>query len=279
MRVYLTIVLGWMISQGVTAQSTERERSGFAYLYENSADIDSGGKVALEEVQLRLGYPVFRQDAFSTIAGFDWSRYEFDFSRGALRSDFTAHSLRFPLRAMWRNRERWSWMVMAAPSIRSDMEHVDWDDAGLSALALATYPWRTNARLSAGAVYSQDFGRSRVYPALGLRWTPSESWLVDIQFPRPRAVYRINRAWSVSSGLEPGGDQWNVHLDGRERDVSLKEFRTGVGVEWSPIPNFAVHVQGGYVFNRELEARGGGLPRDTVDLDDSYFARLQLIFR
>lgn len=255
-----------------------RERSAFAHIYEGSASVDGGGRLALRETELRTGYPVIRTEEFIGTLGLRWTRYDF-IASGEELEDFTAHSLRLPLRGVWPRKAGWTWMAMVAPAVRSDLESISSDDLGVSALAIGTYPWRTNWRVSAGAVYSQDFGRSRVFPAVGAIWTPSEAWTIDLNFPRPRVAYRVNESLVIGLGLEPGGDQWNVEIDGTVRDVALKEYRVGAGFEWAPVRNLAIQGQAGAVVGRELDLRGGGLPRDERELGETWYARLGLVFR
>lgn len=259
-----------------TAQSG-RERSAFSFTHEGSAKLSRGGNVELNELELRTGYPVYRSDGLRVIAGLRWTRYDFGVD-GPELEDFVAHSVRFPIRASGDWREPWSWMGMVAPAVRSDLENLSSDDLGISAMVLAMRPLGERWRLTLGAVYSQDFGRSRLFPAIGALWT-NQTWSVDLQFPRPRATYRVTDSFVVGAGMEPGGDQWNVEVKGTERDVALKEYRAGVGFEWTPVRNLAIQGQTGYVFGRELDARGGGLPRLERDIDETWYARIALVFR
>jgi hypothetical protein len=255
-----------------------RERSAFVYTYEGESSADGGGRLALRETELRTGAPLLRSENLRLTAGLRWTMYDF-LARGEDIEDFTAHSVRFPFRAVRPRTAGWTWMATVAPAVRSDLQSIDSDDFGLSALAIGTYPWRPDLSLAAGAVYSQDFGRSRVFPALGVTWTPSEAWVVDASFPRPRVTYRTGETLAISAGMEPGGDQWNVEIDGVVRDIALKEYRAGLGIEWTPVRNLIVLAQAGGVFAREIDARGGGLPRIERDIDETWYARLGVVFR
>lgn len=278
MRCFGSAWIAFLLTALTAAAQPPRERSALIYTYEGGASIEGGGRLVLRETELRTGYPLVRSEEFVGTIGLRWTRYDF-LASGEGLEDFTAHSLRLPLRGVWPRKENWTWMAMVAPAIRSDLESVTSDDFGLSAMALGTYPWRTNWRVSAGAVYSQDFGRSRVFPAVGATWLPSDAWTIDLLFPRPRVAYRVNESLALGVGMEPGGDQWNVDLDGVVRDVALKEYRVGAGFEWAPVRNLAIQGQFGAVIGRELDLRGGGLPRDERDLGDTWYARLGLVFR
>lgn len=277
MKRYLAaVIIGIGLVLAASAQSA-RERSAFTYTHEGPAKTEQGGEIELREVELRTGFPIYRGPSVRVMAGVRWTRYDFSIEEEDL-ADFTAHSLRFPIRAVGPEKGGWRWMNMIAPAIRSDLESVSSDDLGVSAMSLASRDWARGWRLSLGAVYSQDFGRSRLFPAIGALWT-NEVWTVDVQFPRPRLIYRATDSLSFGVGLEPGGDEWNVELAGTERDVALKEYRAGLGVEWSPVRNLSLQAQAGGVFGREIDVRGGGEPRLERDLDETWYARLALIFR
>jgi hypothetical protein len=255
-----------------------RERSAFVYTYEGESDANGTDKIALRETELRTGAPLIRTENLRLIIGLQWTMYDF-IASGEETEDFKAHSLRLPFRAVWPRKNDWTWMALVAPAIRSDFESISSDDLGLSALTIGTYPWRPDARISAGAVYSEDFGRSRLFPAIGITWTPSPAWIVDASFPRPRVSYQFNEDLTLMALMEPGGDQWNVELDGVERDIALKEYRAGFGVEWAPVRNILVQAHAGGVFARELDARGGGAPRVDRELGETWYVRLGVIFR
>ncbi len=107
--------------------------------------------------------------------GVRWTMYAFTFE-GADLDDFTAHSLRLPIRwSLKRDDAAWSWQVMATPSLNTDFENVDADAVRAGAMVLAAYPWTTSLSVTVGAVYGQQFGRTRAFPALGAVWKPSET--------------------------------------------------------------------------------------------------------
>lgn len=261
----------------MSASAQPRDRSSFYYLYEDSASLDSGGRLALRETEFRTGYPVWKEPGRVVSLGLRWTQYDF-LSSAPPVEDFTAHSLRFPLTAVWPRDAGWSWMANVAPAIRSDFESMTSDDLGISAMVIGTYPWRPELRLSAGAVYGQDFGRSRLFPALGASWTPTPEWQVDLLFPRPRVTYKATPSLTFIAGMEPGGDQWNIDLAGDERDLALSEYRAGLGVEWQFARHFALVAHAGHVFGRELEIRDGRRKESETDIDDTWFARIGLRF-
>lgn len=210
--------------------------------------------------------------------GLRWTQYDF-LSNDPAVEDFTAHSIRFPIRGALTRSNDWSWAVILTPAIRSDFDGFSTDDLGFNGLALATYPWHPEWKVSVGLVYGQNFGKSQFFPALGAVWAPNPAWQVDLMFPRPRVAYTASSNLTLNATVEPGGDQWNISFQGNSRDLALEEYRAGVGADWKLARNLFVTLQGGYVFARSLEVRDGRDREFDRNLGDSWFARVGLVYK
>ncbi len=256
-----------------------RERVAYSYTYEGAAQLEDGGEVSLRETELRTGLPpLWRDDTRMLTLGLRWTQYAF-LSNDPAVEDFTAHSIRFPIRAAITSTNDWSWAVILTPAIRSDFDGFSTDDLGFNGLVLATYPWRPAWKVSAGMVYGQNFGKSQFFPALGAVWTPSPAWQVDLMFPRPRVAYVASSNLTLNATVEPGGDEWNINFQGDSRDLGLEEYRAGVGADWKLARNLFLALQGGYVFARNLEVRDGRDREFERDLGDTWFARVGLVYK
>ena len=255
------------------APAQRRDRIGFSYTYEGSAGLSDGGTLALRETEFRTGYPVWRKDTSALIPGVRWARYDF-LAPDQKLGNKTLYSLRFPIRYTRSSSNAWSVFYLLTPALRTDFESLTSDDLGMNAMAIAVRPLNDHWSLSGGIVYGQDFGRTRIYPALGATWRPDEAWSVELLFPRPRIAYRAGDDVEWQLSLEPGGDQWNVELPRGERDVALSEFRAGLGVDWRVRKQLRLIGQVGAVFNRELESRDGRRRESSVDVEDAAFIRL-----
>ena len=146
-------------------------------------------------------------------------------------------------------------------------------------LALGSYPVRSNLITVVGLAYSRSFGRDRLFPALGATWIPAPRWQLDLVFPRPRVVYQASERSKYYVGVEPGGDEWNIELPEGSRDLALSEFRGGAGAEWMLTSHLGLVAQGGAVFARDIEVRNGRKKDYEVDLGDTWFARIGLLYR
>lgn len=159
--------------------------------------------------------------------------------------------------------ERWKFIGMAQPMLRSD-GHAS--DQALRLFALGLLNWEAipdKLQLSFGAVH---LGRNDIplLPALGLVWTPTPDLQLDATFPRPRLAYRLVHTPSLSEqwiylGGALGGNTWAVQRDsGVDDQLSLRDYRLVLGMEWLRQGGRNMFVEGGYVFGRSLEYETGG---------------------
>ncbi len=272
------LLLALLTLAAVTAFGQGRERAVVQYLHEGSGDLEGGGDLTLREMELRTGLPPIRNGNRMLNLGLRWTVYDFQAEDSGL-DDFTAHSIRLPIRGSLSHSNAWSWSALLTPALRTDFEHLTTDDLGINGLFLGTYPWRPTVNLTAGLVYGQTFGRSQFFPALGATWTPDPAWSLELLFPRPRVVYTPAPQVSFNLALEPGGDEWNIDLEGQSRDLALEEYRAGAGAEWRLAQHLAVTLQSGYVFSRDLEVRDGRRKEWERAVGDSWFARIGLLYR
>lgn len=272
MRAHFLFFLAFL-AFATESSAQRRERMSLSYTVEGAADVDGGGRLTLRETEFRTGYPIARSDTHVVTVGARWTRYDFSGDETALEK-VTAYSLRFPIRVAVTPSNAWSALFILTPALRTDFENLTADDFGFNALALANRAMGGGWTASAGVVYGQEFGRTRVFPALGATWNPDEAWSLELLYPRPRLHYRPSEMWSWSLSMEPGGDQWNLELPRGERDVSLKEFRAALGVERRLARRVALIGQSGLVFGRELESRDGRRKESTLEIEDTWFVRV-----
>jgi hypothetical protein len=178
---------------------------------------------------------------------------------------------------LWRRpvHDNLSSMVMITPSIRSDFET---SDGAFRLFGIALLTWKTGhdgLSLSGGVVYTgrEDFP---VLPAMGLLWTPTPEWRLDLQFPSPRLSRRIaknganSETWIYLAGVF-GGNTWAVtRAGGVEDDLTLSDLRCVMGMEYLLPENRGVFAETGYVFNRTIEYTQ--VPFEQ-DLDSAWMVR------
>jgi hypothetical protein len=178
---------------------------------------------------------------------------------------------------LWRRpvHDSLSSMIMVTPSIRSDFET---SDGAFRLFGMALLTWKTrqdSLSLTGGVVYTgrEDFP---VLPAMGLLWTPTPEWRLDLQFPSPRLSRRIakngadSETWVYLAGVF-GGNTWAVtRAGGVEDDLTLSDLRCVMGIEYLLPENRGVFAETGYVFNRTIEYTR--VPFEQ-DLDSAWMVR------
>jgi len=254
-----------------------RERAGVSATIEARADLDGqpGETLSLSEWEVSSGYPVLRRNESTLVLGVRYVRSEFDIESSRI-DGFTAHALNVPLRYSYRGMTNWLWLASLGPGLHTDFDGVTADDLRATALLIGTRTLSPSLSVSGGLVYNQDFGRSRVFPAIGAVWKPDETWRVEALMPRPRVVYTPSSRLDLYGVIEPSGDSWNVRLDGETRNVGLEEWRAGAGVEWRITGTLALFAQAGWVFDREIEIRERRDKLDGIGIDDTWYARAGL---
>lgn len=206
--------------------------------------------------------PFFRADHLSGLSGID--------------APETLYSTGVTLfhRKKWN--ERISTMVIATPSVRSDFTTSD-NAFRLFGLGLVNWQCRDDLSLSLGAVYfdRSDLG---VLPAVGLSWTPTPEWKIDLMMPRPQINRRLwvdpgqAEGW-VFVGGSIGGNTWAVTREGGVRDgqsdeLTVNGLRVFGGYETLVTGNRGWGVEVGYVFNRSIEYERQAI---EFDLHDAVF--------
>ncbi len=157
--------------------------------------------------------------------------------------------------------ERFSTIVLLSPSIRSDFTTND-NAFRLFGLGLVNWQCREDLSLGLGVVYlaRADLG---VLPAVGLTWTPTPDWRLDLMMPRPQISHRLWKAggnaegW-VFAGATLSGNTWAVTreggpLDGESDQLTLSGIRMFTGYEKIQAGNRGWKLEAGYVFNRSIE--------------------------
>ncbi|QDU92586.1 hypothetical protein Pla8534_03340 [Lignipirellula cremea] len=163
---------------------------------------------------------------------------------------------------MWmkKSSDRVSYMVALSPGISSDLEATD-QAFRLFGFGLMTYQWTPTVQLTLGAAYT---GRNDlpVLPNVGLIWTPTEDWRVEVTAPRPRVARRLHHLpWSDSGGEdwvylagELGGGTWAVRQPSGVDDLlTIRDFRLLLGYERKLASGCNGRIEVGYVFGREIE--------------------------
>jgi hypothetical protein len=128
--------------------------------------------------------------------------------------------------------------------------------------------WRWQAPNELG--WRWQFGLAR-NDALGrLAWLPEAGaslrtgdWHVSLVLPHPRLRYQPHADLAFELGLRPAGGQWQVRSDeqaGRRFEYRVREWETGVAIEWQPLQSLAMSAEIGALLHRRhrfIDGAGG----------------------
>ncbi len=161
---------------------------------------------------------------------------------------------------MWRKQwnDRWGSMIAVAPAVASDFQSTD-DALRVTGRAFATWQWvPERLTLLFGVVYL-DRDDLAILPGVGLIWTPTPDYRLDVIFPRPKLARRLvfvpreREDWVYLSG-KLGGRTWAVEREsGLPDQLTLRDYRLDLGWERIIDGGSGVFAEIGYVFGRELE--------------------------
>lgn len=123
-----------------------------------------------------------------------------------------------------------------------------------------------------------------VVPLVGFIWTPNEQWHAMAMLPEPRVVYSPNNQWDIWAGGEIVGGSFKLdeHPDFANiphvaklsaAQVDYTEYRTGVGVIYSPVDNISFDLGGGMEIERAFLFHRAG---ENYRTDPAPFLRLQV---
>ncbi len=179
-------------------------------------------------------------------------------------------------RAKWSPRLRSN--IGVAVGVYSDFEATDSDAIRITGRALVNYQWDSQLELTFGIVYL-DRASISLLPVIGLIWTPSDYWRVELVAPRPRIARRVHRHGKSSGWLylggEFGGGSWQIERTGGATTImDYNDYRLLFGYEWQGRGRLRARAELGYVFWREIDLSDAG----DLDLDDALMLRAGVTF-
>lgn len=166
--------------------------------------------------------------------------------------------------------ERLSAIFMVTPSLRTDFTTTDnaFRIFGMAMLTWSVVP--NELKVSAGVVYL-DRSDIPAIPGVGLTWTPTARWKLDLQFPQPKLSYRVARdgntseSWIYLAGGF-GGNTWAVtRQNGQTDELTISDLRLYAGYEQLICNNRGWFVEAGWAFDRSLEYQSAPLVQDFSD--------------
>jgi len=241
-------------------------------------DPDTGLAIRTLDTSANFAVPLGSMDHLITFSPF----FRADVLDGTAALDLPDSLYEAGVKSFWRRpiNDRLATIVVFTPSVRSDFQTSD-GAFRLFGTGLLMWKWiPKKVVLSGGAIYTgrADFP---VLPAMGLLWTPTPYWRMDLQFPSPRLSYRIGKdgahseTWLYLAGVF-GGNTWAVtRASGLADELTIRDLRLVTGIEHLLTKNRGVFLETGWVFNRSVEYTTVPLMQD---LDSTYMLRAGISF-
>ena len=106
-------------------------------------------------------------------------------------------------------------------------------------------------------------------PRFGVRFAPTEEWLVDLAYPETRVTYTPQHELDIYAGIKVDNtSEWKLDDDDVLESMRYNESRAFVGVDSPITEELRLLCQAGFVFNRSMDF-ADGLPE--YDVDDAWF--------
>ena len=169
------------------------------------------------------------------------------------------HTLRLNVGLGYRWNEKWTFSVLAAPTLYR-FDATDISDVGISGGLQARYQMMPSLTLSAGVIVAPD-SNLKVLPMLGIRWLINDHYTVEVGMPKNRVSYKINSDWTVYAGADLNGTTFRASenlgtVTGFPRYnnaiATYRDVRIGAGVSYEFIHGFRAEIEGGGSVYREI---------------------------
>jgi hypothetical protein len=150
--------------------------------------------------------------------------------------------------------------VAVTPGFYSDFEHVNADSFQMRGRAMAIVALSENLQFVGGAMYVNRL-KTKVLPAGGVIWNPSEDTRLFLVFPQPKVSHRFTtignlQIWGHVAG-EFGGGRWGVErAPGINDSLDYTDLRLILGLDMVRANLLHGHIDVGYAFNRHVNFAG-----------------------
>lgn len=172
--------------------------------------------------------------------------------------------------------EHWMVNYIFSAAIATDFENQTSDMWQFRGGVIGLYNYSEEWKFAVGAMAT---GRKDVpvIPAVGLTWTPTPDWKVDLMFPQPRVMYLLSESSYEKNWLYLGtgfdGGAWAFERsDGTDDFTTYREWKCVLGVESNPVKQpgelmasgMKLMFEAGWIFGRTFEYDSGA-PDEELD--------------
>lgn len=249
-----------------------------SYTQTGQADIDSGGEFARHDTEYRGEMSLFWNDPvrFSLLANLRWTRIalddtpvgELDVYKGLIGLDGQHEGL-YPLTLRGR----------ILVGLLSDLDEIDGNDGRLRGNLVAELPLVQGLSAALGGAYDEALGDDEWHLVGGIKWQPSEVFLLELQYPQSRAVLAPTHGLAFMLEAGYAGDNWAIFHDKLEHNLRIKSFKSELGAEAELVQGVWLRLFGGWLTDQSVDVWKGWRRPVQGSMDDTYYGGVALMWR
>lgn len=181
---------------------------------------------------------------------------------------------------------RWSLNILVQPALLTDFKNVASNDITVRGGFIFERKVSEKLTYAIGGGYSDDYGNEQVLPVGRIKWKPSKSWQIDLDFPQKVEVsHKIAKhTWVGLSGKTTGGHYRigektpiRTNSDRRVDQVKYSIVNIGPTVSWQTSDNFLLSLNGGTSVYRRYEVfDDNGAKLISANFESSLFVKATL---
>jgi len=172
------------------------------------------------------------------------------------------YGLSVALEAEYRFNPQFSVRAMLTPGLYTDFNNVSGHAFRLPAQLVGAYALDPRLVLVGGVMYTAQPSWS-VLPVVGVVWTPSDEWRLELTFPRLRAIRRFDDGLNVYGVFGLQGETYAVRQRGQNDLMQYRDVRLGIGAEWNTPIHLHLFFEAGVALWRRLELENQ--PSSNID--------------
>lgn len=241
------------------------------------------GTGGLDLSGLRLDAPFWKVRTGDSVVGlelrYDWTRFEL-LGVPAL-NEVDLHSIDLSVKwAHFPKESGWIGMLNVTGGVGSDFGDFNGDAWQFSALGFWGYQMNPKFSWAIAGYASYSLGDVMAYPSIGIVWSPSEEWRIQLTPPLAVVSWKPNNDWRVALTFLPNGGSWQIESRDGVEQIDLSLWTASLMIERRLMENLYVSVRGGIHLGGDLELRDGSERVEFAsDLDAGAFAAVGLSWK
>jgi hypothetical protein len=119
--------------------------------------------------------------------------------------------------------DQWSLNILVQPALLTDFRDVTSDDVTMRGGFIFERKVSEKLTYAIGGGFSDDYGNGQILPVGRIKWKPSLSWLVDLDFPQKAEIsHRITKKMWIGFAGKTTGGHYRIGAETRFRTNSTQ---------------------------------------------------------